>query len=94
MVSREEMIFNFALECIIRKVHENVGELKLHGTCQPMLYADINVLEVNINTTKRKSETLAEATKNIELTYTWWTLITRACRVPKFRKNHNIKIIN
>jgi hypothetical protein len=58
-------IFNFALEFAVRKVHKTVVELKLRETCQPLVYADVNLLHDNINTTKRNTENLTEATKDV-----------------------------
>ena len=37
------LFFNFALECTIRRVQVNLDDLKLNGTHQLLLYADINV---------------------------------------------------
>ena len=37
------LFFNFALECAIRRVQVNQDDLKLNGTHQLLLYADINV---------------------------------------------------
>jgi hypothetical protein len=41
-------LFNFALECAIKKVQENRVELKLNGTHQLLAYADVNLLGDNI----------------------------------------------
>jgi hypothetical protein len=47
--------FNFASECVIRKVHKNPAGLKLNGTYQFLAYADVvNLLGDNINTKNKK----------------------------------------
>jgi hypothetical protein len=53
------MLFNFALEYAIRKVHENPVGLKLNGTNQLPAYSyDVNLLGDNIQTIKKNPETL------------------------------------
>jgi hypothetical protein len=48
------LLFNFAFECVIRKVHENQVELKLNGTHQLLVYAnDVNLLGDNTGTIKK-----------------------------------------
>jgi hypothetical protein len=56
------LLFNFALECAIRKVQENQQRLKLNGTHRLLAYADdVNLLGDNI------TETLNDASKEVGL---------------------------
>jgi hypothetical protein len=58
----------FALECSIRRVQKNQTGLKLNGTHQLLVYADdVNLLGDDIDTIKRKKETLIEASKEAYL---------------------------
>jgi hypothetical protein len=51
--SLSPLLFNFALEYVIRKVQENQVGLKLNGTHQFLAYADdVNLLRDNIDTQK------------------------------------------
>jgi hypothetical protein len=60
------LLFNFALEYAIRKAQENEVALKLNGSHQPLVYADdVNLLENNIDTVKRNTDTLADAHKKV-----------------------------
>ena len=62
------MLFNFALDCAIRRVQVNQDGLELNGTLQLLAYVDnVNVLEGSVHTVKKNAEALVAATKEIGL---------------------------
>jgi hypothetical protein len=62
------LLFNFALECAIRRVKANQEGLKLNGTHQLLVYADdVNILIGSIHSIKKKAEDLVAASKEIGL---------------------------
>jgi len=61
------LLFNFALEYAIRRVQVNQDGLKLNGTHQPLIYADVIILGGRIHTIKENAESLVVASKKIGL---------------------------
>jgi hypothetical protein len=62
------LLFNFALECAIRRVQANQEGLKLNGTHQLVVYADdVNILGGSVHTVKKNTKALVVASKEIGL---------------------------
>ena len=62
------LLFNSALQYVIRRVQVNQKGLKLNGTHQLMVYAyDVNILRGSVHTIKKNTETLVVASKETGL---------------------------
>jgi hypothetical protein len=62
------LLFNFALEYVIRRVQVNQDGLKLSGTHQLLAYADdVNLLGGSVQTLTGNAKALVVATKEIGL---------------------------
>jgi hypothetical protein len=90
------LLFNFALEHVIRKVPENRVKLKLNGTHQLLVSADdVNLLGDTTGTIKKNTETLNGARKEagIENNADRTKYVVISCH-HNAGQNHDIKIAN
>jgi hypothetical protein len=90
------LLFNLAIEYAIRKVQENQVRLKVNGTHHHLTYTDdVNLLGHNIDTTKKNTEILIDAIREVGLEeipeQTKYMLLS--CH-QNAGQNHDIKIAN
>jgi hypothetical protein len=88
------LLFNFAVEYAVTKVQENQVGLKLNGTNRHLAYADdVNLLEDNIDTIKKNTETSIDSSKevgleiNVEKTKYILVYMSPECRSKSGHKN-------
>jgi hypothetical protein len=90
------LLFNFALEYATRKDQEIQVGMIMNGKHHLLVYTDdLNKLGCNIVTTKKNTEALTDASKQLGLEVcTEKTKYTLTCRHHNARQYHNIKIAN
>jgi hypothetical protein len=90
------LLFNFALEYVVRKAQENQVGLKLKGTHQLLAYADdVNLLGDNIDTIKKNTETIIDTSKEVGLeTNVEKTKYMFLFRHQNVGRNRDVKIAN
>jgi hypothetical protein len=90
------LVLNVVLEYAIRKVEGNQVGLKLNGTHQLLAYADdVNRLKDNINTIKKNTEALLDASKGdgLKITIEKTKYMLLSCH-QNAGQNRDIKVPN
>jgi Ribonuclease G/E len=90
------LLFNFALDCVIRSVQVNQGGLKLDVQHELLVYADdVNILRGSIHAVKKNTDGLVVSNEETGLEVnderTKYMVMSGD---QKARQNHNIKTIN
>ena len=89
------LLFNSAVEYAITRVQVNQEGMKLNGTDQLQVYADVNILGGRVHTIQKNTQTLVATSKEIGLEVD--TDKTKYVVVPQdqnARLSHNIKSDN
>jgi hypothetical protein len=61
------LLFNFVLEYALWRVQVNQDDLKLNGSHQLLVYADVDILVGRLITMKKNTDSLVDASKEIGL---------------------------